>query len=84
MERPQDRDDHERRGLAAPDLRAEALGQHAVVPLERGRRQERLARRHDAVAARAGHSDDEIRIHGIPGNKVIRGGRDSRIVQGAA
>ncbi len=57
------REAHPARRLAAADLRAEALGHHRVVALAAQRRDQRLAGAHDAVSARAGHSDDEIVDH---------------------
>ena len=62
---PVRREPHAARGLAAADLRAEALGHHRVVALVGRRRDQRLARAHDAVAARAGHADDEVVHRGV-------------------
>ena len=56
------------RRLAAADLRAVALGHDGAIAVARRGGHERLASRDHAVAAGAGHSDDEVRRHEVPTN----------------
>ena len=57
------RDPHPARGLAAADLRPEALRQHRVVALEGGGGDHRVAGGDDAVSPGSGHADDEVVAH---------------------